>query len=65
MLVTRIIWLPALVLIMVTQVDNNNNLGLHSLTYLTVSIQDSINISRLAALESASAIPAPAKNGQG
>ena len=50
---------------MVTQVDNNNNLGLHSLTYLTVSIQDSINISRLAALESAPAIPAPAKNGQG
>ena len=61
MLVTRIIWLPALVLIMVTQVDNNN-LGLHSLTYLT---QDNINISRLAALESAPAIPAPAKNGQG
>ena len=57
----RIIWLPALVLIMVTQVDNNN-LGLNSLTYLT---QDSINISRLAALESAPAIPAPAKNGQG
>ena len=62
MLVTRIIWLPALVLIMVTQVDNNSNLGLHSLTYLT---QDNINISRLAALESAPAIPAPAKNGQG